>query len=199
MIKNPLFTMVLGLMGGLALGYVFAESQAVLPAKSPPGKITRQQIPKVHPPLNAASPNTPKQLVSRRAAELQGLLAKSPKDVGLMVALANLYFDASQWEEARNWYEQILAIESGDANVMTDLAVAYRNLKQPGRALKILDQVVAADPAHWQALYNRLVVLHFDLNRNDDAVVALLTLEKLAVKNSQIPDMRSLANEVRGG
>ena len=130
MIKNPLFTMVLGLMGGLALGYVFAESQAVAPAKAPSGNISRQQIPKAHPPLNAASPNTPKQQVNRRAAELQGLLAESTKDVGLMVALANLYFDASQWEKARKWYEQILAIDAGATDADTRQP---QRRKRPGR------------------------------------------------------------------
>lgn len=203
MFKNPWFTLVLGLMVGLALGYVLAENQPVPPAKAMSGAPARQQMPEGHPPMaeagQGASPSAASRQVDRQADELRGLLAQNPNEVGLMVAIGNLYFDASRWEEARNWYEQALEIEGGDANVMTDLAVVYRNLKQPERALSTLDAVLAADPGHWQALYNRVVVLHFDLHRHDEAVAAVQDLEELAAENSQIPDLSSIANQVRGG
>jgi tetratricopeptide (TPR) repeat protein len=137
--------------------------------------------------------------VDRQASELLALLEKNPGDVGLMVALGNLYFDASLWNDARSWYEQALAREGGDPNVMTDLAVVYRNLKQPDKALSLLDSVAAADPKHWQALYNRVVVLHFDLHQHDEAKASLEKLERLAEENSQIPDLSRLASQVRGG
>ena len=142
MIKNPLFTLVLGLMGGLALGYIFAEKQSVPPAIASSPLSVRSKLPAEHPRKDSTKPNTANQQVVKRATELQKLLAGSPNDVKLMAALGNLYFDASRWGEAREWYEKILQVENGDADVMTDLAVVYRKLKQPDRALAMLDDVV---------------------------------------------------------
>ena len=99
MFKNPWFTLVIGLMVGPALGYVFAERQTI-----PPGKALRlgaqagQQggdgLPEGHPPVDGDSmPNPEAQALDRQIAEIQTLLAQSPEDVGLMVALANTYFD----------------------------------------------------------------------------------------------------------
>jgi tetratricopeptide (TPR) repeat protein len=200
MVRNPWFTLVVGLMLGLTLGYVLAERQPVPPAKALVRGAAAESasLPEGHPPVPDAAMDAGAPEVERQAAELRGLLAKSPGDFGLMVALGNLYFDAGRWEEARMWYEQGLEVRGGDANVLTDLAVAYRNLGQPERSLQILDQVVAAEPDHWQAWYNRVVVLHFDLHRHDEAEQALEKLETMAKTNPQVPDLSGIAAQVRG-
>ena len=51
--------------------------------------------------------------------------------------------------------------------MVTDLAVVYRNLKQPEKSLELLAEARSAAPDHWQAWYNTVVVLHFDLHRAD--------------------------------
>jgi len=201
MIKNPWFMLLIGLMVGLTLGYVFAERQPVPPAKALIAGAQAAQsgeFPEGHPPVAGQAANSAASEVDSQAAELRGLLAQSPGDFGLMVALGNVYFDAGRWEESRMWYEQALEVQSGDVNVLTDLAVAYRNLQRPERSLEILDQVIATAPDHWQALYNRVVVLHFDLHRHDEAVRALESLEALAKTNPQIPDLTAFAEQVRG-
>ncbi len=63
-----------------------------------------------------------------------------------MAAMGNIYFDASRWPEARDWYEKALQVSSGDPNVLTDLAVVYRNLGEHERTIELLDQALAADP-----------------------------------------------------
>ncbi len=199
MIKNPWFTLLVGLMIGLTLGYVLAERQPVPPAKALVGAAPAASgsFPEGHPPVAADSADTGASEVERQAEEIRGLLVQSPGDFGLTVALGNLYFDAQRWEESRMWYEQALEIQGDDPNVMTDLAVAYRNLKRPERSLEILDSVVAAAPDHWQAWYNRVVVLHFDLHDHDEAVRTLEVLEGLAESNPQIPDLSAVAEQVR--
>ena len=199
--RNPWFTLVIGLMVGLVFGYVFAERQTIPPAQmAPPGAAAEQQgMPDGHPPVDqAAAGGAAQQQLSQEAAQLQQLLAQSPDDPRLMVALGNLYFDAGRWHDARIWYERSLEIEGGDPNVVTDLAVVYRNLKNPERALELLEGVITAHPDHWQAWYNKVIVLHFDLHSHDAAAEALGRLKTIAASNPQVPDLSSIEAEVLG-
>ncbi len=192
MTKNPWLMFVGGLMIGLVLGYVVAERQTVPPAVS------------LAPPSAASQPSVAQNPVSqggfeveRQVSQIRNLLANNPGDSSLLVALGNIYFDAKRWEEARLSYEEALETIPDDVNVLTDLAVVYRNIDNPERALEILAHVLELAPEHWQAVYNRVIVLHFDLHLHDEAVEALGVLEQLALSNSQIPDLTGLASQVR--
>ncbi len=199
--RNPWFTLVIGLMAGLVLGYVFAERQAVPPAaaQARPAAAVQPGLPEGHPPIDStASANPEQQRLQQQATELQQLLAQNPGDPRLMVALGNLYFDAGRWQEARLWYERALEREAGDPNVVTDLAVVYRNLEQPERSLELLDQAIQTSPDHWQAWYNRVIVLHFDLHRHDEAAQALARLKAIASANPEVPDLSALERDVLG-
>lgn len=203
MYRNPWFTLILGLLLGLVIGYVLAEQQPV-----PPGKALRlgaapptgqgDELPDGHPPVDGSSVAETQRL-RQQVAEIEGLLASAPDDPGLMAALGNLYFDANRWQDARGWYEKSLQISSGEPNIMTDLAVVYRNLGEPQRAIELLDQVIAISADHWQAWYNKVVVYNFDLHDHDAAIDALRTLQELKKTNSRIPDLSSLEKEVLGG
>jgi len=202
--RNPWFTLIFGLIVGLIIGYVMAERQAVPPAKAirlglSPQAASQQgeALPGGHPPVDGAS-GADAQRLRQQVAELEGLLAANPNDAGLMAAMGNIYFDASRWPEARDWYEKALQVSSGDPNVLTDLAVVYRNLGEHERSIELLDQALAADPDHWQALYNKVVVYQFDLHQHDDAAEALKSLQELKKSNSAIPDLSGLEQEVHG-
>ncbi|RLE17854.1 MAG: hypothetical protein DRJ65_22195 [Acidobacteria bacterium] len=197
MIKNPWLMFVGGLMIGLVLGYVIAERQAVPPAVSlaPPSGTSAGSVSQQAAVQNPGSPGPAE--VERQLGEIRNLLAQNPGDARLLVAQGNIYFDAQRWEEARLSYEEAIETTPDDPNLLTDLAVVYRNLDKPERALEILAQVIEAAPDHWQAVYNRVIVLHFDLHSHDEAVAALGELEKLAETNPQIPDLSGLAAQVR--
>jgi len=135
----------------------------------------------------------------QQVSEIQGLLDANPEDAGLMAAMGNVYFDASRWEEASGWYEKSLALSPGDPNIMTDLAVVYRNLGRSQESLELLDQVIAVSPDHWQAWYNKVVVLNFDLHEHDAAAAALDRLKELQRTNQDIPDLSGLEKEIQGG
>ena len=202
--RNPWLTMVLGVLVGLVLGYVLAERQPV-----PPGKALRlgvgaaaqaqnESLPEGHPPIDGASPAAAQRL-RQQVAEIEALLADNPDDVGLMVAMGNVYFDAGSWPEARDWYEKSLLTVPGDPDILTDLAVVYRNLGQPQRAIELLDEALAAEPEHWQAIFNKVIVFQFDIHDHDQAATNLRTLLELKRTNSSIPDLSGLEKEVLGG
>ena len=132
-------------------------------------------------------------------SEIQGLLDANPEDAGLMAAMGNVYFDASRWQEASGWYEKSLVLSPGNSNIMTDLAVVYRNLGRSPESLELLDQVIAVSAEHWQAWYNKVVVLNFDLHEHDAAAEALARLKELKRTNPDIPDLSGLEKEIQGG
>jgi tetratricopeptide (TPR) repeat protein len=202
MYRNPWFTLILGLMVGLVIGYVIAEQQPVPPGKAlrlgaPPSTAQGDELPDGHPPVEGSS-GAEAQRIRQQVAELEGLLASAPDDPGLMAAMGNVYFDANRWQDAREWYEKSLQISSGDPNILTDLAVVYRNLGEPQRAIEFLDEAIAINADHWQAWYNKVVVYHFDLHEHDAATDALRTLQDLKKSNSRMPDLSSLEQEVLG-
>lgn len=202
MFRNPWFTLIIGLVVGLVLGYVFAERQPVPPARAlrigiNPSQADSQALPDGHPPVEGQSAAASQQL-RQQVSEIEGLLAANPKDAKLLAAMGNVYFDASRWDEARVWYERSLAVSPDDVDVITDLAVAYRNLEQPQRAIELLDQAINLSPAHWQAWYNKVVVYQFDLHEHDDASTALRQLQELKKSNSAIPDLTAIEREVFG-
>ena len=202
--RNPWFTLILGLIVGLIIGYVMAERQAVPPAKAirlglSPQAAAQQgdELPDGHPPVDGSS-GAEAQRLRQHVAELEGLLAANPNEAGLMAAMGHIYFDASRWPDARDWYERALQVSSGDPNILTDLAVVYRNLGEFERSIELLDQALAADSGHWQAWYNKVVVYQFDLHQHDDAAEALKTLQELKKSDSAIPDLSGLEQEVHG-
>ncbi len=197
--RNPWLTLALGLMAGLVIGYVLAERQPIPPAKAIRLGLNPQaeSLPDGHPPIEGAS-GAEAQRLRQQVTEIEGLLASNPNDAGLMAAMGNVFFDAGRWADARDWYEKSLQASAGDPNVLTDLAVVYRNLKQPQRALELLDQAIALDSGHWQALYNKVVVYQFDLHQHDDAAQALKDLQELKKGNPSIPDLSGLEKEVLG-
>ena len=202
--RNPWFTLILGLIVGITIGYVLAERQAVPPAKAVrlglnPQVAAQQgeELPDGHPPVDGAS-GADAQRLRQQVAEIEGLLAANPDDAGLMAAMGNIYFDASRWPDARDWYEKALQSSSGDPNILTDLAVVYRNLGEFERTIELLDQAIAINSGHWQAWYNKVVVYQFDLHQHDDAAEALKTLQELKKSNPAIPDLSGLEKEVHG-
>ena len=135
MIRNPWFTLALGLMLGLVFGYVLAERQPVPPARAlqlglAPAGAQAEALPEGHPPV-AGQSGAAGQLLRQQVAEIEALLAANPDDPRLLAAMGNVYFDAERWQDSRVWYERSLAAAPDDVNVMTDLAIVHRNLGQP--------------------------------------------------------------------
>ena len=205
MFKNPWFTLVIGLMVGLALGYVFAERQPIPPGKAlrlgvGPGAVEDASLPEGHPPVDPNLQANPEaQRLGQQIAEIQTLLAQNPGDSGLMISLANANFDAGRWRDARVWYERAMEDERYvNPDVITDLAVVFRNLQQPQQSLELLDRAISIDEGHWQAWYNKVVVLHFDLHDHDGARAAFQQLKSIAAGDPQVPDLTAIGREVMG-
>ena len=211
MFKNPWFTLVIGLMVGLALGYVFAERQPIPPGKAlrlgaPAAAAQDSSLPDGHPPLDEGAPSPETKFFEQQIAEIQGRIAQNPGEVGLKVEMGNAFFELarttgnpSHWQESQVWYETALAEgRSNDPDVLTDLGVVLRNQEQYDRALEILNRAIAVSPDHWQAWFNKVIVLNFDLHDHDGSREALGRLKEIAARNPDVPDLTGIEAEVMG-
>lgn len=208
MFKNPWFTLVIGLMVGLALGYVFAERQPIPPGKAlrlgAPPAAQASGLPDGHPPLDGGAPNPETRFFEQQISEIRERIAQNPGDVGLKVEMGNAFFELARttgnpghWQEARVWYETAMAEgRSNDPDVLTDLGVVLRNLEFFDRSVEALDRAIAVEPDHWQAWFNKVVVLNFDLHDHDGAREAFGRLKEIAARNPQVPDLAAMEAEV---
>ena len=96
-------------------------------------------------------------------------------------------------DEVTELYRHYLELKPNDPDVMTDLGIAYRETQEFDKSLEQFQLAQKAAPGHWQAYYNEIVVLAFDLKKFDQATQILAKLQQMQPGN---PDVAKLAAEV---
>ena len=141
--------------------------------------------------------------VARAAARLEQIESmfrtarENPGDYDAQVKLGNFLYDAHRWSEAAEAYARALAIRDGDPNVITDYGTALFNQGKVQEALGQFEHALFADPKHWQAAYNGVVVT---MNAGDPTAARLWLdrLRQIRPDHPEIPQFeRSL--ESAGG
>ncbi|MDI3280025.1 MAG: tetratricopeptide repeat protein [Bacillota bacterium] len=94
-------------------------------------------------------------------AAYRARLAATPQDFQTLVNLGNLHYDRGQYAEAITYYEQALALNPDDVNVLVDTGTAYfyRQPSDPDRALAYYQRALERAPTFPNALYNKGIVL----------------------------------------
>jgi tetratricopeptide (TPR) repeat protein len=111
---------------------------------------------------------------------LKSIAQREPSNAKPRVDLANLYFDAEQYDEAIKWYGEAVKLEPNDVNVNTDLGVSYYYTNQPDKALAQFDRALKIDPKHAKTLLNVGIVRAFGKQDLDGASQAWQQVIKLA-------------------
>jgi tetratricopeptide (TPR) repeat protein len=125
--------------------------------------------------------------------ELKDYVDKNPNDAKAVRQLADLNFDIRNWQRAQELYRRYLVLKPNDPDVLTDLGISYRETKEYDQALKHFTEAQKVAPDHWQAYYNQVVVLAFDLKKMDEANQVLAKLQQMQPGN---PDVEKLAGAV---
>lgn len=131
--------------------------------------------------------------MSAEVQQLKEYVEQNPNDADAVLQLANLNFDIRNWLRAQELYAHYLELRPGNPNVLTDLGISYRETQQFDQALNRFREARKQAPDHWQALYNEVVVLAFDLKRYDEADPILQELQRLQPGN---PEVAKLADAV---
>ena len=129
----------------------------------------------------------------QRLQEALAVVAAKPGDYDALVQLGNAAYDVREFAQAADAYEKALKLRPDDANVMTDLGTAYRNEGQFDKALALFRKARAANPTHWQSLYNEVIVLAMDKHDHEGAAVALA---RLKAQHPGLPVLADLETQV---
>ena len=84
-----------------------------------------------------------------------------------------------QPDKAIEAYTRSLALHPGDANLLTDLGVMYRNTGQKEKAIESFDKARELDPKHEPSRLNKGIVLLFDMNDPTGAIASWEELLRL--------------------
>ncbi len=202
--KNPIVTAVIGALLGLFVGYLAGQRQQVgappvanmsNPHAGVPGAPPLSGQPAA-PPEGGRTAATGNPKLMEQARELEGLLAKDPKNYDHLLQAGNTQYDLNDYVKASEYYERARAIKDDSPDVMTDLGVCYKEMGQPKKALELFQRAAALRPDHWQSRYNAAVVLLFDLNDAAGAKAEVEKLKELKGKAPNLPDLSGLESEI---
>ena len=87
--------------------------------------------------------------------QLRDFVEKNPNDAAAVRKLADLNFDIQNWQRAQELYAHYLELKPNDPDVMTDLGITYRGLRQFDKALDLFQQAQKLDPEPLAVLLQR--------------------------------------------
>ena len=135
--------------------------------------------------------------LSREIAQLEDIVKKDPKNYQALVQIGNNYFDLGEAQKSVDSYTKALAIKGDDPNVLTDLGVMYRQLKDFPKALAVFRKAAAVSPTHPQSRKNIGVVLMHDLNDPKGAITAWEDYLRVAPNDPDAENIRRSIEEMR--
>jgi len=147
------------------------------------------------PPGNPTGGGGPPAPVMQILSQLKARIAKNPRDIAALVELGDLYFDASKFDQAADYYRRALALDPTNPEVRNDTAAALHASGNDLEALREVDRVLAERPGFPQALFNRGIILG-SMGRRSDAIVSYREFLKVAPKDPHAGDARSAIKEL---
>lgn len=165
--------MLFGLVAGFLISYMIFQQEEIPVQKQPAS-------PQAGGSGTSDTQQPPEHMdIMQEIESLKAVLEKDPSNYPALVRLGNLYFDAVKFPQAIEYYSRAIAISDMDANVLTDLGICYRNTGDSRKAIEFFERAHQKDPAHWQSLYNVVIVALNDTKDVATAENALQRLEKI--------------------
>lgn len=148
-----LVALIVGFLGGVIFSSFKAPQQSAVVAQNnatpPPAG---QQMP--------AGPTTDQ---AATIFSLEEAVKANPKNGGAWTQLGNIYFDTNQPVKSIAAYKRSLDLNQAQPDVWTDLGAMYRSNRQFKEAIAAFDNAINLQPNFEQALFNKGLVLAYDL------------------------------------
>jgi cytochrome c-type biogenesis protein CcmH/NrfG len=156
--NSQAYTMiVICLLAGIAGGWFLRGSQSpsVAAASSPATSAAA--------PPNSASNEQPtaqqmKMMADTQAGPLINQLKSDPTNAGLLVKIANIYYDTQQYPTAIDYYRRALNLQPTNADVRTDFATAIWYTGDADAAIAEFNTALSYEPNKANTLFNLGVV-----------------------------------------
>lgn len=124
------------------------------------------------------------------AAQTRTVSAQSARDQG------NTAEDASRWPEAITFYNQAITGGIDDADIRTDLGVAYFRSNQPQKALAQYALARKMDPHHENSLFNQAAA-YATLGDSNRAITLWNEYIKEFPQGQHVSDARMLITQIK--
>jgi tetratricopeptide (TPR) repeat protein len=150
---------VAGMCFGVILGWVMGTQQ---PGR--PGAVTQVAAGAgqgASAPASTANQRQAPPLDEAKVRALTTILEGDPKNASAAVQLANVYFDAEQFDDAIGWYRKALDVDPNNPDASTDLGVSYYYTNRTDEALAQFEKSLAIDAKHTKTMLNKGIVLAF--------------------------------------
>ena len=148
---------VICLLFGTAAGYLFRGSSA----KDNPGSAATAAVGMPSGMGEQPQQPTPEQLAhmaSKQAEPLLEQLKTHPTDAALLANVANIYYDAQQFDQAISYYQRSLTIRPENVEVRSDMATCYWYKNDTTTAIAEFEKSLNYNPKHASTLYNLGIV-----------------------------------------
>jgi tetratricopeptide (TPR) repeat protein len=132
----------------------------------------------------------PPPAVAQMLGSLKARVAKNPGDLGAIVGLASMYFDAGKFDEAIPYYARALALDPSNPDTRTDYATALHGAGRDLEALAQLQKVLDEKPGFPPALFNEGVIAS-TIGRRTQAVGAFRAFLAAAPHDAKAADART--------
>lgn len=127
------------------------------------------------------------------------LLKREPDNRNAWVQLGNKYFDTNNLMEAIDAYDNALALDGNDPNVLTDQGIMYRRIGWFDKAIKNFTKANEVDPNHPQSLLNMGIVYRFDLEQNAKAKEVWLKYLEIDATGPTADRVRTMIDHMENG
>ena len=125
---------------------------------------------------------------------LNDLLKTEPNNRNAWVQLGNKYFDTNNLMEAIDAYDNALALDDNDPDVLTDQGIMWF-----GKAIENFTKANQVDPNHLQSLLNLGIVYRFDLEQNTKAKEVWLKYLDIDSTSSTADRVRTMIDHMENG
>ncbi len=151
------------------LGYVAGLMWAAYKGPPPMPRQQHAEAPAA-PQANKAGASQDGQELQTRITALKEKIKAKPDDLGLYVEAGDLLFEHEMFQDAAGYYEQAVELGLPDPDVFNDLAICYRRLGDPKKAVEYFRRARTIDPQHQNSALNMGIVYFHDLQDNQEAI-----------------------------
>jgi tetratricopeptide (TPR) repeat protein len=148
---------------------------------------------------NATDPVPMNQERREKLAALIKATETTPDKAQVWGQLASFYFDINAYEKSIQAYKKALELDDGIPDIWVDMGVMYRRSGDPTQAIQSFDQALTINNHHEPALFNKGIVLMYDLKDTQGALEAWEKLVQINPK-AQTPTgqtVKSLIDDIK--
>jgi tetratricopeptide (TPR) repeat protein len=78
---------------------------------------------------------------------LKDVLQKRPTDMNILNMLAEAYYDTKKYDDAINYYDQILTIDKKNAEALYMIGMSFQKKGQKEKGMALCDEAIKLDPS----------------------------------------------------